>query len=144
MSRIDPIVLITIFACATFISLHLVLGGATILLCFALIVMVLIVFAGVAQKRAWQKNENKVKAFDSIRNVDVSLFWKSAFESRISASCCPICLDNSEPQKISLCCGNSFHQSCLIQYIYHNQARNLKCPICRESCRLSFRSHVLV
>lgn len=137
--RIDPTVVITIFACCAFLTLHLVWGGATILLCVSIGTMLIVLLTAILRKRRlghqthvlYQRKES-VRKFAAIKDVDDTPFWSDNNAACNDAISCPICLTDSQHDfQRSKCCNNSFHRTCILKYIFYGQTSLIACPICR-------------
>lgn len=140
LKQIDPTVVIVMFACCAFLTLHLVWGGATILLCIATATMAIVLITAYLQRRTRTltviRGNKQMNVFHSVADVDDSPFWKNSLCTPNAPldGACPICLSDfvdSQPM-FSRCCDNAFHQTCVKTYFFHNQNRHVSCPICRE------------
>jgi len=148
-SRIDLTVVLAIMVCCAFLPLHLIGGGATILLCVSVACMAIILVLTVIKRRWTQPSRQvsvispslkapcEVKIFQSIDQVDDHLCWDNTTDppAHNSHEVCVICINSTSggEQKYSLCCHNVFHRECMRAFIFHNQKTDVACPICRTT-----------
>jgi hypothetical protein len=150
-TRFDITVILAIIVCCAFLPLHLIGGGATILLCVSVACMAIVVLLTVV-KRRWHsarratvvaplKTLAEEKVFQSIDQVDDDSFWDlNEHPTQNDAANCVICINSvSGEPKYSKCCHNVFHRECMKAFIFHNQQKDIPCPICRTVVRTDVR-----
>ena len=169
VTRLDLTVILAIIVCCAFLPLHLIGGGATILLCVSVACMALVVVITVI-KRRWIMNDSRHQhhnirviqrssstsekpsnqnpnLFHSIHQVDEENFWSSKplSDKESLYEICSICLNvGGGSFRHSNCCQNVFHQECIQSLAFHNQESNLSCPICRTRVQLAIRTSTSV
>jgi hypothetical protein len=147
LPRIDLTVILAIIVCCAFLPLHLIGGGATILLSVSVACMALVVVLTVVRRR-WNsrritvyipfKSPTSSKIFHCPTDVDDGPFWSPTHHpALLDSSTCVICLNSMSGTLLSSnCCNNLLHQECMRTYIFHNQQTEVCCPICRSLIRI--------
>jgi hypothetical protein len=147
-TRIDLTVILAIIVCCAFLPLHLIGGGATILLCVSVACMAMVVVLTVIRRR-WNfrrttvivpfKAPTSLKIYQSPNEVEDDCFWSpNPHPTSSDTSVCVICLNSISGTRLrSNCCNNVLHRECMQTYIFHNQQTDVACPICRSSIRFS-------
>ena len=149
-SRIDLTVVLAIIVCCAFLPLHLIGGGATILLCVSVACMAIVVLLTVI-KRRWRQSRpitvmapykapSEAKIFESIDQVDDNTCWDHSDLPNNNDEVCVICINSAAgEQRYSICCHNVFHRECMRAFLFHNQQRAVACPICRSAIHAEVR-----
>ena len=151
-SRIDLTVVLAIIVCCAFLPLHLIGGGATILLCVSVACMAIVVLLTVI-KRRWRSRPITViapykapcdaKIFESIDQVDDTTCWDHSELPNNNDEVCVICINSAAgEQRYSICCHNVFHRECMRAFLFHNQQTNVACRICRSAIHAEVRAVV--